>query len=235
MVNNLESIVVFPDPSHLFLHLVPTHKAMTEDAVRKQYDQLAKVYDLRWQSYISKTLSFLKTWAEISPQDTVLDVACGTGEFERLLLSENPSQQVTGVDISSEMLAIAQNKCSAYPQISFYTASASALPFASNSFDVIVSASAFHFFDHPDTALQEMKRVLKPSGKLILLDWCRDYLSCKIFDIILRLFDQAYKGCYNQDELHSLLESAGFMVCRATKIRFDIVWGAMIATAVIRN
>lgn len=206
---------------------------MTEDAIRQQYDQLAQVYDLRWQSYISKTLSFLKTWVDISPQDTVLDVGCGTGEFERLLLRENPYQQVTGVDISEKMLAIAQNKCSAYPQISFYTASASALPFTNKSFDVIVSASAFHFFDHPDTALQQMKRVLKPNGRLILLDWCRDYLSCKILDMILRLFDPAYKGCYSQDELHSLLKSAGFTVSGATKTRFDIVWGAMIVTAVI--
>jgi ubiquinone/menaquinone biosynthesis C-methylase UbiE len=59
---------------------------MIETIVRKQYDQLAAVYDLRWKSYIANTLSFLKTWAEISPTDNILDVACGTGEFERLLL-----------------------------------------------------------------------------------------------------------------------------------------------------
>jgi ubiquinone/menaquinone biosynthesis C-methylase UbiE len=46
------------------------------------------------------TCSALKTWAEISPQARVLDVACGTGEFERLLLAENPSQSIIGVDIS---------------------------------------------------------------------------------------------------------------------------------------
>ncbi|BAZ37525.1 hypothetical protein NIES4101_34480 [Calothrix sp. NIES-4101] len=91
---------------------------MSETIVRNQYDQLASVYDLRWKSYITNTLSFLKAWAEISQTDTILDVACGTGEFERLLLAEYLSQRIVGVDISEKMLAIAKQKCSAYPQVS---------------------------------------------------------------------------------------------------------------------
>lgn len=204
---------------------------MIETIVRKQYDQLAAVYDLRWRSYIANTLSFLKTWAEISPLDTVLDVACGTGEFERLLLAEYSSQQIVGVDISDKMLAIAQKKCIAYPQVLFQTASASTLPFDSNSFDVIVSANSFHYFDDPITALKEMRRVVKPNGKVIILDWCRDYLVCKICDFILKGFDPAHKQCYTQYEFHRLLEDADFAVCRATRIRFGVVWGLMVATA----
>ncbi|MEI2577359.1 class I SAM-dependent methyltransferase [Scytonema sp. PRP1] len=204
---------------------------MTETTVRKQYDQLAAVYDLRWKSYIANTLSFLKTWADISPADTVLDVACGTGEFERLLLAEYSSQQIVGVDISEKMLAIAKLKCSAYPQVSFQTASASALPFDNDSFDVIVSANSFHYFDDPLAALKEMRRVLKPDGKVIILDWCRDYLTCKICDIILKIFDLAHKQCYTQDEFHRFLEDTNFAVCRATRIRFGIVWGLMVAEA----
>jgi ubiquinone/menaquinone biosynthesis C-methylase UbiE len=69
---------------------------MAETTVRRQYNQLAAVYDLRWRNYIVNTLSFLKTWVEISPTDTVLDIACGTGEFERLLLTEYSSQQIVG-------------------------------------------------------------------------------------------------------------------------------------------
>ncbi|BAZ23645.1 hypothetical protein NIES4073_45340 [Kalymmatonema gypsitolerans NIES-4073] len=204
---------------------------MTETTVRKQYDQLAAVYDVRWRSYIANTLSFLKTWAEISPLDTVLDVACGTGEFERLLLTEYSSQQIVAIDISEKMLAIARLKCSAYPQVSFQTANASALPFDNNSFDVIVSANSFHYFDDPLAALKEMRRVLKPDGKVIILDWCRDYLTCKICDTILKIFDPAHKQCYTQDEFHRLLEDTNFAVCRATRIRFGIVWGLMVAEA----
>ncbi|RCJ16096.1 methyltransferase type 11 [Nostoc sp. ATCC 43529] len=204
---------------------------MIETTVRKEYDRLASVYDRRWKKYISNTLSFLKTWAEISPLDTVLDVACGTGEFENLLLTENSTLKIVGVDISEEMLAIAQEKCKIYPQVSFHTASASALPFADNSFDVIVSASSFHYFNDPLAALIEMKRVLKPNGKVVILDWCKDYLFCKILDIILKIFDPAHQQCYTQEEFHRFLSSTNFVVSRATKVRFGLFWGLMVATA----
>lgn len=204
---------------------------MTETTVRKQYDQMAAVYDQRWSNYIINTLSFLKTWANISPEASVLDVGCGTGEFERLVLADHPMQKITGIDISEKMLAIAKQKCHAYPNVSFQIARASALPFASDSFDVVVSANSFHYFDNPNTALGEMRRVLKPDGIVVILDWCRDYLLCQICDILLKLFDPAYKQCYNQKEFHSLLTSADFDVRRATRVRFGVLWGLMVAAA----
>lgn len=204
---------------------------MSETLVRQQYDKIADFYDQRWNSYISKTLSFLKSWTNIPSTALVLDVACGTGEFERLLLQENPAQKIVGVDISEKMLSEAQKKCLNYPNVSFEIASALALTYASSSFDIIVSASAFHYFEDSDIALAEMKRVLKPDGQLIILDWCRDYFLCKLCDLFLRVFDSAYKQCYSQAEFHQMLTNAGFNICRATKTRINLVWGLMIATA----
>ncbi|PMB44818.1 methyltransferase type 11 [Fischerella thermalis CCMEE 5201] len=204
---------------------------MSETIIRSQYDQMADVYDQRWNNYIAKTLSFLKNWAKISPEATVLDIGCGTGEFERLLVAENPQQAITGVDISEEMLLVAKQKCHAYPNVSYQNASVSALPFADNCFDVIVSSSAFHYFNDPDIALKEMRRVLKPVGKVVILDWCKDYFLCRICDFVLKFVDPAYKQCYTQKEFHSLLTSAQFEIECATKFRFGVVWGMMIATA----
>lgn len=76
---------------------------INEVKVRTQYDRLADIYDLRWRNYILNTLTFLHNWEQIEPQDRVLDVACGTSEFERLLLERNPRQQITGIDISKKM------------------------------------------------------------------------------------------------------------------------------------
>jgi ubiquinone/menaquinone biosynthesis C-methylase UbiE len=130
------------------------------------------------------------------------------------------------------MLAIAKQKCQNFSNVSFYVASASKLPFGDNSFDVIVSANAFHYFDEPNRVLKEMKRILKSEGKLIILDWCRDYLFCKICDLLLKIFDPAYKHCYTQAEFHHFLETADFKICCADKIRFDFVWGLMIVHAI---
>ncbi|BDI20837.1 hypothetical protein ANSO36C_66390 (plasmid) [Nostoc cf. commune SO-36] len=99
---------------------------------------------------------------------------------------------------------------------------------------MVVSASSFHYFDDLDAALAEIKRVLKADGKLVILDWCRDYSLCQICDIMLKVFDPAdpaYRQCYSQAEFHHLLASAGFNICRATKVRFGLIWGLMVVTA----
>jgi ubiquinone/menaquinone biosynthesis C-methylase UbiE len=120
---------------------------MTEARVRQQYNRLAAVYDQRWRRYVTNTLEFLKTWVRLSPTERVLDIVCGTGEFERIVLAEHSTQQIVGVDISGQMLAIAQQKLRTFANVSFQIANASALSFADHSFDVVVSANAFHYFD----------------------------------------------------------------------------------------
>jgi ubiquinone/menaquinone biosynthesis C-methylase UbiE len=208
---------------------------MTDTSVRQQHDRLARVYDRRWSRYISQTLTFLKTWASIPPQATVLDIGCGTGEFERLVLSEHPEQRMVGVDLSVKMLEISQQKCQAYPNVAFCTASASALPFPDHSFDMVVSASALHYFDQPEVSLGEMRRVLKPGGSVVIMDWCKDFLLCRLFDIALKLTEPAYQRCYTQREFHRLLTSAQFDIQSARRLRFGLVWGLMIATVLERS
>ncbi|MBW4693356.1 MAG: class I SAM-dependent methyltransferase [Lyngbya sp. HA4199-MV5] len=204
---------------------------MMEPTVREQYNRMAALYDRVWSRYLAKTLSFLHGWAPIAPTSTVLDVACGTGEFERLLLSKQPTQPVVGIDLAEKMLAIAQAKCRHYPNVSFQKASVSALPLVDRSFDVVVSASAFHYFDEPIAALLEMKRVLKSDGKLIILDWCKDDLLCRLYDFVLQQFDPAYRQCYTQAEFHTFLQTAGFQIQRATRRRVSLAWEVMAVIA----
>ncbi|MBW4623851.1 MAG: methyltransferase domain-containing protein [Cyanosarcina radialis HA8281-LM2] len=204
---------------------------MAESIVQQQYDRLAKIYDRRWRDYVTDTLVFLKQWAKIPPEAAVLDVACGTGEFERLLLQEHPDRQIVGIDISAEMLAVAQNKLQHHFNVTFRQGSATAIPSADECFDVVVCASSFHYFDRPLDALAEMKRVLKPGGKLIILDWCKDFLLCRFCDLVLKVFDSAHKQCYTQQEFHNFLSASQFQIQAATKLRLGLVWGLMVATA----
>jgi ubiquinone/menaquinone biosynthesis C-methylase UbiE len=205
------------------------------DPVRQQYDGLAGVYDRRWSRYISRTLAFLKTWASIQPRAMILDIGCGTGEFERLLLSEHPEQRMVGVDLSVKMLEMARQKCQAYPNVTFCTANAAALPFPDRSFDVVVSASALHYFDQPEMSLREMRRVLKPGGSAVIMDWCKDYFLCRLLDVALKLIEPAYRQCYTQREFHRLLGAAQLDIRSARKVRFGLVWGLMIATTADRS
>ena len=200
---------------------------ITESAVQKQYDNLAKIYDWRWRQYLTDTLSFLVNWANVSSAAAVLDVGCGTGELARLLLEKNPHQAIVGIDISEEMLVQARQKLRNVERVTFEQASASALPIPDNTFEVVVSANAFHYFPEPEKALAEMRRVLKPDGKIVILDWCKDFLVCQICDWVLQRLDPAHQQCYTEAELHDLLKAAGFRIGRARRIRFGLMWGLM--------
>jgi ubiquinone/menaquinone biosynthesis C-methylase UbiE len=206
-----------------------------ESKVRQEYDRLAAIYDQRWNRYVTDTLTFLKHWLDLSPREMVLDIACGTGELERLLLEENPTQTIVGVDISGQMLGIAQHKLTAFPSVSFQIASASQLPFSSHCFDVVISANSFHYFEDPAIAIVEMKRVLKFDGKIVILDWCKDFLLCRICDFLLQWLDPAHRQCYTQAEFHHLLTTAGLELQCAQKVRFGWFWGLMIVTAQKRS
>ncbi len=144
--------------------------------VKNQYDRLAEIYDRRWNSYVSNTLNFLLNYlretSQLAGNENVLDIACGTGELERMILNVYPNLKIVGVDISEKMLDMAQLKL---PQLEFVKASASSLPFPDYNFDIVVIVSAFHYFENPVEVLEEIRRILKPKGRLIVMDWCRDY------------------------------------------------------------
>ena len=200
----------------------------SESAVRQEYNRLALIYDRRWQNYISKSLSFLLDFADFSTDTSILDVACGTGELAKLLLEKNPQQQITGVDISESMLEIARNKLDIYSNVSLYRASVTSLPFDNDSFDLVTCANAFHYFENPELTLIEMKRVLKPKGEIIILDWCRDYWVLKLCDLVFRSIDPAYQRCYTQKELEQLLVNSGFNLEKNSKVRFGSIWELII-------
>jgi ubiquinone/menaquinone biosynthesis C-methylase UbiE len=197
------------------------------------YDGQANSYDRTWRRYIARTLGFLKASVSFRSSDKILDIACGTGEFERLILSEYPDQQMIGIDISEKMLRFAREKCSGHPNAAFLKADASALPFTDHSFNLVISANSLHYFDKPSAGLAEMRRVLLPTGSLVILDWCKDYLMCRCFDFFLRRFERGYQSCYTQRELERLLDAAGFAIQSGCKTKLgSIFWGHMIAVAV---
>lgn len=113
--------------------------------------------------------------------------------------------------------------------------SVQSLPFDNDSFDLIICANAFHYFENPELALTEMKRVLKPKGEIIILDWCRDYWVLKLCDLVFRFIDPAYQRCYTQKELEQLLTTSDFDVMKDKKLRFGFIWELITLAAFDEN
>jgi SAM-dependent methyltransferase len=111
--------------------------------------------------------------AELRAGERVLDVACGTGAVSRLAARRvAPSGAVTGLDLNEGMLAVAGRlPLPSGLTIDWREGSALALPFADRAFDVVVCQLGLMFFPDRLTALDEMRRVLTPGGRVALSVW----------------------------------------------------------------
>jgi len=194
------------------------------EAVRREYDRLAPIYDRRWRSYVDVTLDAVIRNLRLQGQERLLDIACGTGELERLLLARWPALHIVGTDISEGMLHQAAAKRLA---ATWLRADAARLPFADDFFDCVVCANSFHYFRTPREALRDIGRVLRPEGTFVVVDWCDDYVSCRLCNLWLRWTDPAYCGTYTVRAGRSLLEEAGFAVLQAEHFRVQWIWGMM--------
>ena len=200
------------------------------DPVVKRYDELAIDYDRRWRDYTCATLDALIPWLNLAENDRVLDVPCGTGALEERLQVVSPGVEVVGVDASAAMLehARAKHEGKAYRWIQ---ADVHALPLDDESFDVVVCVNSFHCFDCPDDVLAEFARVLRPGGRLLILDWCDDYFFCKLCGFWLRWFDPAFRRVFTSHECAHLIQDAGFVVHRRRRFRRGLIWGLMVFEA----
>jgi demethylmenaquinone methyltransferase/2-methoxy-6-polyprenyl-1,4-benzoquinol methylase len=111
--------------------------------------------------------------AEVSPGDSVLDVCCGTGDLSFALAQRvSPGGHVVGCDFSEQMLDLARGKgADRGAQVRFEWADALDLPYGEGRFDAITVGFGVRNFADRDRGLREMARVLKPGGRLVILEF----------------------------------------------------------------
>lgn len=110
--------------------------------------------------------------AKVQPK-TILDVATGTGDLAIAAAKLNPDK-ITGIDIAAQMLDVGRQKLKEKgldELITMQVGDSEALPFADNSFDAITCAYGVRNFEHLEAGLKEMCRVLRPGGKLAILEF----------------------------------------------------------------
>ncbi len=123
---------------------------------------------------------------------TVLDVATGTGDMAIMLTRQLPGVYVTGIDISTGMLEIGRQKIARLQldkQVFLQKGDSESLAFPDAHFDAITVAFGVRNFENLEKGLREMWRVLKPGGKLIVLEFSRPQTPGvrQLYDLYLRL------------------------------------------------
>lgn len=111
----------------------------------------------------------------LGPRATVLDVACGTGNFTRAIAERlAPTRSlVVGIDLSAPMLAQAVAKAAELDHVRFVRGDAQQLPFSSAVFDAVHCAGAFHLMADAESALREMTRVVHVGGRVLIATFVR--------------------------------------------------------------
>jgi demethylmenaquinone methyltransferase / 2-methoxy-6-polyprenyl-1,4-benzoquinol methylase len=110
--------------------------------------------------------------AKVQPQN-ILDVATGTGDLA-LAASKLQPKHITGVDIADQMLEVGRKKIAAQNLsaiINLQTGDSESMPFETNSFDAVTCAYGVRNFEHLEAGLKEMCRVMRPGGKLAILEF----------------------------------------------------------------
>jgi SAM-dependent methyltransferase len=111
--------------------------------------------------------------AAIRDRDHVLDVGCGTGQATRDVARAATKGSALGVDLSSQMIALARRTAIAegLTNVEFQQADAQIHPFESAAFDVVISRMGSMFFGNTTSAFANLHRALRPKGRLTLLTW----------------------------------------------------------------
>ena len=150
-----------------------------KDQIQQMFDGIAPDYD-RLNHLMS--LGTDRSWRRRALREIVtpgtpqriLDLACGTGDFSLAIAKKmHPDSRITGLDLSEGMLAVMREKVARAgleDRISCGQGDSEAMPFADGAFDVVTIAFGIRNFEHREAALREILRVLRPGGRLVILE-----------------------------------------------------------------
>ncbi len=184
----------------------------------QRVERLYQTPDIVEQRRASRALLQLK------PGELVLDIGCGPGLLVMEMAQEVGARgSVTGIDVSADMLALAQARCAGHANANAREASATALPCESATLDAVAVTQVYEFVDDLALALAELKRVLKPGGRALIVDtdWDAVIWRNSNRERMRRVIDAWHLHCphpHLPSQLPQLIAAAGMRLERATAI-----------------
>ncbi len=187
---------------------------------QQAFTEQSKGFSSEGDTYVdAEGLAWMLADLPTSPEAVALDVATGTGEFARALAPDVAS--VTGLDATDAMLEAGRAFIEQHgiENIVFQQGIVEAMPFESESFDIVATRYAYHHFAEPRTVLSEMVRVCKKGGHVILVDIVvPEAATAAEYNYYEWLCDRSHTRCLGFDELRSLFRLFGLDVV-STRVR----------------
>lgn len=197
---------------------------------KRQFEDWAGTYDhsllnrFLFQPSYRMFLEELQTWRGSTDEPfDLLDIGCGTGTFDAMLAASPLPARVVGLDYAEAMCKVATGKAHTFEvadRLRYVNADSQHLPFADGSFDVVTCSNSFHHYPDQQQVVREMKRVLRPGGRLMLIDGFRDNIVGWIaFDVIIGHVEKEVHHA-PWSKIHEYFVHAGFRDIRRRKFSF---------------
>lgn len=166
----------------------------------------------------------------LSESFDLLDVGCGTGTFDAMLAGSPLPARVVGLDYAPAMCKVASEKArhaNVSDRVRYVSADSEHLPFADGSFDVVTCSNSFHHYPRQGDVVREFRRVLRPGGRLMLIDGFRDnIIGWIVFDVVITHIEkQVFHAPWST--IHGYFSNAGFREIRRRKFNF---WMPLLLT-----
>ena len=199
--------------------------ARAKQQARRQFEAWAGTYD---RSLLNRflfrpchlvLLEEIARWYDHRRREfSILDIGCGTGTLASMLARSAWPMHVVGLDYAPSMSAEAASKAaanSASGHARFLAGDSEHLPFPDASFDLLTCSNSFHHYPHQQAVVREMRRLLRPGGRLIIVDGFRDnVIGWFVFDLVITAVE---KEVYHVpwSVMHEYFVRAGLIdICR---------------------
>jgi ubiquinone/menaquinone biosynthesis C-methylase UbiE len=201
--------------------------ALQRRVQRYGWDKASSYYEVFWQQQLRPAQDLLLEMAALQPGESILDVACGTGLVSFRALEQAPGGNLVGTDISEKMVSLATSLAERIGEkrARFERMDGEDLSLESEVFDVALCALGLMYMPFPLKALQEMRRVLKPGGRVVVAVWGqRSHCGwADIFEIVDRHVSSEVCPMFfslgNASALEIHLRQAGFSNITSRRIR----------------
>jgi ubiquinone/menaquinone biosynthesis C-methylase UbiE len=226
-IESLKAILVATLEEAAFLQIRARKTGIRKAASLRSFNADAPDYDSKYEQYTKDTHPMVLAELEKMSFSSVLDVSCGTGTILSMIAS---NVKKAGLDMSPKMICKAKQKLGdgAY----LVVGDSEKLPYTNSSFDVVTCVLAFHHFEQPEIVVEEMHRVLRKGGGVIIADVYEPIFWRRLrLNILGRVFisDSGDLHSYSEKEIKWLLNRGGFR---------DTVWkraGKRFIATSIRN
>lgn len=159
----------------------------------------------------------------------VLELGCGQGEGQRILRRDFGAAEVHGCDLDPRQLQRARSRLAPDAKLSWTRANAQRLPYVTAGFDAVISFNTLHHVPDWQAALGEAKRVLRPGGRLLLLETLRGFLQAPP---MRQLMEHPRENRFDARQLRHELDRLGFETDGTRRIPGCFLWLAARLPAV---